>query len=88
MNPESAGSSRCWPCSRRWRERAAWPCCPRGDVTIPIPAFGFKVPCPLTLLGLAGAYLFVAVAIYADARTIIDVVYRAALITVGYYVST
>ena len=60
---------------------------PRGDVTIPIPAFGFKVPCPLTLLGLAGAYLLVAAAVYANTRTIVDVVYGAGAITVGYYVS-
>ena len=60
---------------------------PRGDVTIPIPAFGFKVPCPLTLLGLAGAYLLVAAAVYANTRTIVDVVYGAGAITIGYYVS-
>jgi hypothetical protein len=61
---------------------------PRGDLTIPIPAFGFKVPCPLTLLGLAGAYLLVAAAVYANTRTIVDVVYGAGAIAVGYYVST
>ena len=60
---------------------------PRGDVTLPIPAFGFKVPCPVTLLGLAVAYLFVAAAVYANTRTIVDVVYGAAAITAGYYVS-
>jgi CHASE2 domain-containing sensor protein len=60
---------------------------PRGDVTIPIPAFGFKVPCPLTLLGMAGAYLLVAAAVYANTRTIVDVVYGAGAITAGYYVS-
>jgi CHASE2 domain-containing sensor protein len=60
---------------------------PRGDVTIPIPAFGFKVPCPLTLLGLAAAYLLVAAAVYANTRTIVDVVYGTVAITAGYYVS-
>jgi hypothetical protein len=60
---------------------------PRGDVAIPIPAFGFKVPCPVTLLGLAAAYLLVAAAVYANTRTIVDVVYGAAAIAAGYYVS-
>jgi CHASE2 domain-containing sensor protein len=60
---------------------------PRGDCTIALPVWGFKVPCPVTLLAAAAAYLLIAAAIFAHRGTVLDVVYGVAALVAGYYVS-
>ena len=59
---------------------------PGGDWLLPIPLWGLKISCPVTLLALFGAWTCLAVFAYMKMNIVLDAVYGAAAIVAGYYV--